>query len=329
MSKTNKRYQEILKSELSTLDNKTRKVLSDELHRQVKSKFDRRHVVSTGIDDIWSCDLMEMGNVASSNKGYKYSLNIVDVFSKYAWVIPLTDKTASTMVKAFQSVFNEGRKPKKIWVDSGGEFYNKQLQTFLAKYNITLYSTFSESKSVVVERFNRTIKDAIYRHFTADNTNNWINYYPTFLEEYNNRVHSTIKMSPVEASKEENIDAVRRAFAKNGRETLKPPSFDVGENVRISRMKNTFEKGYDHNWSLAIYTVFQVLPTTPPTYRLTDGAGNILIGTFYAEELQYAKSFDMAFKPEKIVKVEYVNKIPFNLVHYQGKSDAYDRLIPL
>ncbi len=329
MSRSNKKYQDTLKAELSTLDSKTRKMLSDELHRQVKTKIERRRVESSGIDDIWSCDLMEMGNVAQSNKGYKYSLNIVDVFSKYAWVIPLKDKTGRTILEAFKWVFDQGRIPKKIWVDSGGEFYNKQLQDFLAKNKTSLYSTFSESKSVVVERFNRTIKDAIYRHFTSENTNNWINYYATWLDEYNNRIHSTIGITPTEASMEENIDRVKEAFAKRGKASIKPPVFEVGDNVRISRLKNTFEKGYDHNWSLAVYTISRDLPRRPPTYTLTDGAGNILVGSFYAEELQHAKSFDIAFKPEKVVKIEYINEIPFQLIHYQNKSDAYDRLIPL
>jgi hypothetical protein len=102
------------------------KLLSEELHKPVKLKFPRRAVIVQSIDHVWSCDLVEMQEWMNKNDGYKYMLNIVDVLSKYAWSVPLKNKTAETVVDAFQKVITESkRKPSHVWVDEGGEFYNK------------------------------------------------------------------------------------------------------------------------------------------------------------------------------------------------------------
>ena len=140
-----------------------------------------------------------------ANKGYKYMMNVIDVFSKYAWSIPMKNKTGVTTLEAFRKIEKEsGRTPKHLWVDKGLEFYNKDVTTWLEKHNIVRYSTYSEHKSAVVERFNRTLKEMMWKRFTAENTRNWIDMLDALLHKYNNKVHSTIGMSPIEASKEEN-----------------------------------------------------------------------------------------------------------------------------
>jgi transposase InsO family protein len=140
---------------------------------------------------------------SEENNGYRYMLNVVDVFSKYAWSIPLKDKTAITTLAAFEKIVaTSKRKPKHIWVDEGKEFYNKRMDQWIKENNIVRYSTYGEHKSAVVERFNRTIKTNMWKRFTAENTRNWIDMIDKLLLEYNNRLHSTIKMTPVEASEE-------------------------------------------------------------------------------------------------------------------------------
>ena len=106
----------------------------------------------------------------SYNKGYRYLLTVVDVFSKYAWVRPLKDKTGGAVVKAFRSIFDEGRKPLRLQTDDGKEFYNKVVQELLRKSNVHHFSTSGDAKASVVERFNRTLKSRMYRYFTAKNT---------------------------------------------------------------------------------------------------------------------------------------------------------------
>ena len=142
--------------------------LADELQNlPIKRKFTRRRVIVNHIDEIWAADLVEMQQFSRWNKGYKYLLMVIDVFSKYGWIIPLKDKKGESVTIAFKSIFKEGRRPQYLWVDKGKEFYNKHLKDLLEKNRILLYSTENEEKSSVVERWNRTIKSKMWKQFTV------------------------------------------------------------------------------------------------------------------------------------------------------------------
>ena len=117
-------------------------------------------------DNIWGVDLADMQSLSKYNKGIKYLLCAIDLISKYAWVIPLKDKKGTSVVNAFQKILSKERKPNKIWVDQGSEFYNKSFKDFLKKNNIEMYSTLNDGKSIVAERFTRTFKNKIYKHMT-------------------------------------------------------------------------------------------------------------------------------------------------------------------
>ena len=108
-----------------------------------------------------------MQSLSKYNKGIKYLLCAIDLFSKYAWVVPLKDKRGISIVNAFQKIISEGRKPNKIWVDQGSEFYNKSFKDFLKINNTEMYSTYNEGKYVVAERFIRTLKNKIFKHMAA------------------------------------------------------------------------------------------------------------------------------------------------------------------
>ena len=123
--------------------------LANELHRQIIKKFKRRKVYSLFRDNIWGVDLADMQSLSKYNKGIKYLLCAIDLFSKYAWVVPLKGKRGITIVNAFQKIVSKERKPNKIWVDQGGEFYNKLFKRFLKVNRIEMYSTYNEGKSVV------------------------------------------------------------------------------------------------------------------------------------------------------------------------------------
>ena len=185
------------------------------------------------------------------NKGFRYLLNIIDVFSKYAWSVPLKDKKGLTVEEAFKQIVQQsGRIPKHIWVDEGKEFYNKNMNEWLQKNNITRYSTHGEHKSAVVERFNRTLKEIMWKRFTAQNTRRWIDMLDKLLHEYNNNFHSTIGMTPTEASLKENETEVLQNIINKTRVIPKSkPKYKVGDKVRLSRIKGIFEKGYLPNWS--------------------------------------------------------------------------------
>ena len=136
------------------------------------------------------------------NKGYRYILNVIDCFSKYAWSVPLKDKKGKTVLDAFKFIVNSSdRKPAYIWVDEGKEFYNKDMTAWLKEEKITRYSTHGEHKSAIAERFNRTLKERMWHRFTAENTRIWIDMLDDLVSKYNNSYHETIRMRPIDASK--------------------------------------------------------------------------------------------------------------------------------
>ena len=121
-------------------------------------------------------------------------------FSKYAWVVPIKDKRRISIVNAFQKIISKGRKPNKIWVDQGGEFYNKLFKRFLKINNTEMYSTYNEGKSVVAERFIRTLKNKIFKHMTAISKNVYFDVLDNIVNKYNNTVHRTIKMKSIDVT---------------------------------------------------------------------------------------------------------------------------------
>ena len=216
------------------------KILSVELHKSKRKNYTRRKIIVNHIDEIFAVDLVEMQKFAKLNKGYRYLITCIDIFSKFAWVILLKDKRGITIKQALQRIFKQ-RKPKFLWTDRGTEFYNKQVQDLLNENNIKLYSTNnSEIKSSVIERFNRTFKNMMYKKFTENNNTIFYNILDELVNNYNNKYHSTIKMSPIEGSKKINEKKIKNIY--NFEKTNKLGKFKIGDRVRISLEKNIFEK---------------------------------------------------------------------------------------
>src|SRR6201995_1012763 len=263
------------------------------------------------------------------NKGYKYMLNVIDVFSKYAWSIPMKNKTGVTTLEAFRKIAKEsGRIPKHIWVDKGLEFYNKDVNNWLKENNIIMYSTYSEHKSAVVERFNRTLKEMMWKKFTAENTRVWINMLDKLMKIYNNKVHSTIGMSPVKASKKENtIKVLQNTIDKTRSIPISKAKFKTGDKVRISRTKSTFEKGYLPNWSEQLYMINKVQSTTPITYKLKNLLGEDIEGSFYQQELQ--KSYQEVYRIEKVIRKKKIDGVEHALIKWSGYNEKHNQWIPV
>ena len=211
--------------------------LADELHKPIIKKFKRRKVYSSFKDNIWGADLADMQLISNCNKGIRFILYVIELFSKYAWVVPLKDKKGLTIVNAFQSILNDSkRKPNKIWVDKGSEFYNRSMKSWLEKNDIEMYSAHNEGKSVNVERFIRTLKSRAYKYMTSVSKNVYINKLDDIVNEYNNTYHRAIKMKPVDVKDNTYIN-----IGKNVND--KDPKFQVGDHIRISKYKNIFAKG--------------------------------------------------------------------------------------
>ena len=136
------------------------------------------------------------------NKGIKYLLCGFDLFSKYAWVVPLKDKRGTRIVNALQKIISKGRKPNKIWVDQDAEFCNKLFKRFLKINSIEMYSTYNEGKSVVAKRFIRMLKSNIFNHMTAVSKKVYFDMLDDVVNKYNFKVHRTIKMKPIDVISE-------------------------------------------------------------------------------------------------------------------------------
>jgi len=139
--------------------------LADELHKPVVKKFLKRKVFVNGIDKIWTADLVEMQQFSEFSREVRYLLTAINVFSKYGWMLPLKDKTVKSVADAFKKIFKiSKRKPEKLWTDKGCEFYNEHVR----ELGVELYSTENEEKSSVAEHWNRTMKERMYKYFTAN-----------------------------------------------------------------------------------------------------------------------------------------------------------------
>ena len=181
------------------------KILAEELHKPVIKKFNKRKVYSQFKNKIWGVDLADMKLLTKQNKSIKYLLCAIDLFSNYAFVVPLKDEKGISITNAFNKIIKQSnRKPNKIWVDQGGEFYNHVIKKWLSDNDIIMYSTFNEDKSVVSETFIRTLKNKLYTHMTAINKNVYYDDLDDVVNEYNNTKHNTIKMKPIDVKNDNN-----------------------------------------------------------------------------------------------------------------------------
>ena len=279
------------------------KQIAEELHKPITRNFRKRRVISYGIDEIWAADLVEIQKFSKWNKGIKYLLMVIDIFRKYGWIKPLKDKKTESVSTAFDGIFKKSkRKPEKLWTDKGSEFISKHFKEFLKKNYITLYHTENEEKSSVVERWNKTMKNRMWKIFSANNNTVYWDKLDKLVDDYNNRKHSSIKITPIEASKKENESKV---FANlyGDLTSLKPKKtkFSIGDKVRISKYnRRVFDKGYTPNWTEEVFVVDKVMLTKPVTYHIVDLLGEKVEGSFYEKELQKAKQ--QTFRVEKVIR---------------------------
>ncbi|XP_065667586.1 uncharacterized protein LOC136087893 [Hydra vulgaris] len=270
--------------------------------------------------------------VDTTQKKYKRSVK-----KKYGWIVPLKSKTGVDVSNVLNKIFknssnfhgSEGkesfdfsvdpkdlieRKCKKIWVGKGLEFYNKHVKAL----GVELYSTENEEKSCVVERWNRIMKDKMFKYFSANSTKKYIDVLDEMVNKYNNTKHSSIKMTPVEASDKKNENVVWLNLNGNVRSESVRPKFSIGDRVRITKKKGTFEKEYTPRWTEEVFTVSQIQFTDPPTYMITDDNNEEIQGTFYEQEMQ--KTDQNIFRIEKVIR-KLKNK---SLLKWYGYPDSFN-----
>ena len=206
------------------------------------------------------------------------------------------DKKSISITNAFQKIIDGSNlKSNKIWVDKGSEFYNRSMKSWLVKNDIEMYSTHNEGKSVIAERFIRTLKNKIYKYMTSLSRNVYIDKLDDIVNKYNNTYHSTIKIKPVDVKSNTYIESSKEINNKN-------PKFKIGDTVRITKYKNAFAKGYTPNWSEEDFVIKKIKNTVPWTYVINDINGEEIVGTFYKKEWQ--KTNQKEFRVEKVIKTK-------------------------
>ena len=220
------------------------------------------------IDDIWSLDILDLNDYGpKNNRGYRYVLVIIDNFSKYGFTIPLKNKNAQTIKDSFENILiSSKRKPNLIESDRGKEFYNNIFQDFLNKNNIKLCSRNSSYGAVFAERFNRTIRELLKKIVFENGDANWIDVLQTITKQYNNKIHSSTKLSPKDASLKKNEGFVYKNLLDK-RNKIKP-KFQINDLVRTADLKKTFSKGDTTNWSYKLYKITEIINDTIPSYKI-------------------------------------------------------------
>ena len=270
------------------------KKLAAELHKQIIKKSKKRNVYSAFNDNIWGADLADLQLISKFNNGFRFLLCVIVIFRKHARVVPLKDKKGVSIVDAFQKILDDSkRKPNKIWVVEGSEFYNRLMKSWLQENNIAMYSSHNERKSFVAERFIRTLKNKIYKYMTSISKNVYIDKLDNIVNEYNNTYHRTIKMKPIDVKDNTYINIGKGVNDQD-------PKFKVSDRVRISKYKDIFAKGYTPNWSQEIFVIKKIKTTVPWTYVISGLNGDEIIGKFYEKELQ--KINQEEFRIEKVIK---------------------------
>lgn len=299
------------------------------LHRPARWKFTRNKIMSKGIDYQWQLDLVDMQSLSKDNKGYKHLLTCIDTFSRYAWVEPLKNKTGPMVTEAFKHIIDGGRKPEKVLTDMGKEFLNHHFKSLLKEHNIHFIESVSDKKASMVERFNRTLKEKMWRYFTHKNTHNYIDILPELVNNYNNSQHRILKMAPIKVSKRNERSLWKRLYEQNseGRQ----PILKIGDTVRLSSAKSIFAKGYWGNWTDEEFEIVDVrqTPEGKPLYKVKDSSGVTIKGSFYEEELQkITVNPDRLFNIEKVLSEKKIKGIPHLLVKWEGLPASANQWIP-
>lgn len=291
---------------LSLAKKELRRGIVRELYAPYRRTFPRMSFRQRGLLDTFQIDLIDFQKFKNENRGHRFALVVIDIFSKLGWALPLKTKRPSEVALVFEkSVLKKGFVPKHLHADEGREFLGKPFVQLTKKYGLNLYNTFSTTKAAIVERFNRTLKNKIYRMFAINNNHQWVTLLPKIVSEYNHTIHSTTKMKPIDVGREHEGLLLNSVYRLRG--VIKQPRFRIGDQVRISKYRDLFKRGFTQSWSSELFRVYKILPGLPNTYLLQDLQDEPILGRFYPEQMLKTK-FPNKFLVEKIIKICPVEK---------------------
>ena len=309
------------KKTLGLGNNFTMEDLSQELNKPTINKFPRQKIIVNYINEIHSTDLVDMTQYSKINKGYKYIFTNIDVFSKIAYTYPIKSKKIQDIKPCFEKIF-KNNKPKFIWSDKEPAFFSKEMQQFFKDNNVKIYHTNSHLKAVVIERFNRSLRELMMKEFVKNNNTVWYDILPKLIKTYNNRYHSTIKMKPIQVNKSNEKFIKENIYTYN--KISKKPKFKINDLVRISlKRRDLFDKpSANIKWSEELFKIHSIKKSNVITYKIKDLNDEIIEGIFYEKELQKTKNTGV-YIIEKIIQK---NKNKY-LVKWRNYSDDFNSWI--
>lgn len=280
-----------------------KRVLVDELHRPARINFRRRPYKMLGIGETLHTDLADLTAFKSENNGYAYILIVIDQFSKFLMVKPIRTKSGPEVAQAMEEIIDSykyKRYIRNLCSDKGREYYNSHTRALFTRLGINHYSVHTRIKSAFAERVIRTLKTWIWKSFGYQGKYRWVDLLPHLVKRYNSKVHRKIGMAPDKVNKRNEKMLLVDVF-KNNAKIKHTTDLKVGMYVRTSDTTGVFRKGYQTQWSVAIYKIIQVQNTSPPTFKLMDYNNKILPRGYYREELQRVKYNDV-YLIEKVIK---------------------------
>ena len=261
-----------------------------------RHKFQRTFVKDFGQVQM---DLVDMQKYSYKNENYNWILTGIEIFSRYGFAIPVLRKETQPMRNAVKKLLNEyeekfGKQPDVVQFDEGKEFYNVGVRNLLSVRGICYFSTYSERKAAVVERFNRTLKTSMWKYFDKNSTKHWLDILDDLVYNYNHSKHSSTKMKPADVNEENKEQAWLNLFGYGVGE-FPDPKFKVGDTVRISKYKNIFKKGYEQNFTDEIFSVTKVFRGDPNMYEIVDEDNESIHGKFYEQEMSHVRCWTRGY----------------------------------
>lgn len=278
----------------------------------------------------WQMDLVDIQALSPYNDGIRYIFTAIDTFTRFAFARLLKDKTGPTVLNEFKSILSEAQsKPHTLLIDGGAEFRNKLFEKFCLEQGIKLYSPDTSTHGAYIERFNRTLQSIIYKYMTENETNRFIDKFQDFISTYNNRKHRMIGFTPKQAEENDNIHIDIQLKQSKYHNSIQPKkvNFNVGDQVRISKIKGKFARGYNEQTNQEIFKIYRISTKKPiPLYFLEsyNGAEKIK-GGFYGFEI--TKVSGDVFRVEKVLKRRQINGQTEVFVKWKGFNDTYNSWI--
>jgi hypothetical protein len=288
----------------------------------------------------FEADLIDVQALSEYNDGITFLFNCIDTWSRYAWVRELRSKHGKVVLEAFKSILDEAvTKPKICVFDRGSEFQNFEFKNYCLANGITLYTPDTSIHGAFIERFNRSFQSIVYSYLAENETNRYISktmpdgtevkLLPLFVHSYNNRKHRMIGVTPYQAETMPELEVQIQKKINAYHQKIKPqkPKFEIGDQVRIAKLKGKFSRGYNEQASREIFKIHSIKTNFKiPLYVLSNYRGDEIIkGSFYDFEL--VKVEGDLFRIEKVIKRRKYRGKNQLFVKWKGFDDSYNSWI--